>query len=517
MKSLRLMIAEDEALIRERLKKMIARSRLDIELVGEASNGKEALALARDKRPDLAIVDIEMPLLSGLDFLEEAKRSGVSLKALILTGFAQFAYARRAIYLGVVDYLLKPVQEETLFEALGRAIRESAHETRTARALDDAGRSARAACLLSLLERQEETVDMREVVATLARLGSPLVDAPLVVVLIHVEAGVPQGVESLRSALGELESEHPQLDLLPDGARRLLLVGNADRPETFLRHFSSQALAALAQTAGGAVTLGCGGVQPGLSGFRRAYQEASAALSTALVNGGGSLLLFDEIVESEDAIECISAMRSDLLPNLRLGNVEAVNRWLASTLARLRRERAGFETLLLFLSELLIVAKSFAAEIDNVPLVAEHADMTARRLLEETRDIAKIAAWCGELFAALIAASEAHQSRSTAEAARRIKEFIDAYYRDADLTLGRIALHVNLSQGYVSSVFGKAIGKSVVEYITELRLEKARHILESGDSNVNEAAEAVGYTDPYYFSKRFKRRFGVSPSYFVKR
>ena len=143
--------------------------------------------------------------------------------------------------------------------------------------------------------------------------------------------------------------------------------------------------------------------------------------------------------------------------------------------------------------------------------------MTARRLLEQTRDTSKIASWCGELFAALIAASEAHRSSSTAEAAQRIKGFIDAYYRDADLTLGRIALHVNLSQGYVSSVFGKAVGKSVVEYVTELRLEEARRILESGDVNVNEAAEAVGYTDPYYFSKRFKRRFGVSPSHFVKR
>jgi two-component system response regulator YesN len=517
MSPLKIIIAEDEALIRERLKRMIARSGLDIEVVGEASNGREALVLAQEKRPDLAIVDIEMPLLGGLDFLEEARKSGVAVKALILTGFAQFSYARRAIQLGVVDYLLKPVREQTLREALVRAARESAHETRSARALDDAGRSSRAACLLSMLEHQVEEVDVGEIAAALTRLGSPLVDGPLVVALFHVDAEVPQGVESLRAALRDLASEHPQLDLLPDGVRRLLLVANADRRETILRHFSSDALAALSNGAGGAVTLGCGDVQPGLSGFPRAYQEASAALSTGLLNGGGTLVLFDEIVESEAAIECIAATRSDLLPNLRLGNLEAAKRWLSAALARLHRERAGFETLLLFLSELLMAAKGFAAEIDNFSLLTEHAQTMARRLLEETRDLSRISSWCGELFGRLIEASESHRNASIADAARRIKQYIDASFRDPELTLGRIALQVNLSQGYVSSVFGKATGTSVVEYITELRLEEARRVLETGESNVNEAARAVGYTDPYYFSKRFKKRFGVSPSHFVRR
>jgi two-component system, response regulator YesN len=128
---MRLLIAEDEALIRERLKKIIVRSGLPIEIVGEASNGQEALTLALEKRPAVVIVDVEMPVLGGLEFLSAARDAGLRLRALVLTGFAQFEYARKALRLGVVDYLLKPVNEAVLVDALRRAEREIASEARS--------------------------------------------------------------------------------------------------------------------------------------------------------------------------------------------------------------------------------------------------------------------------------------------------------------------------------------------------------------------------------------------------
>ncbi|MGA2976146.1 MAG: response regulator [Spirochaetia bacterium] len=123
---MRVLIADDEALIRERLKKIIARSGLEIEIVGEASTGQEALTLALEKKPALVIVDIEMPVLGGLQFLSAARDAGLSLKALVLTGFAQFEYARKALQLGVIDYLMKPVSELALVDALRRVVRETA-------------------------------------------------------------------------------------------------------------------------------------------------------------------------------------------------------------------------------------------------------------------------------------------------------------------------------------------------------------------------------------------------------
>jgi two-component system, response regulator YesN len=123
---MRLMIVEDEALIRERLKRIIARSGLPIDLVGEASNGLEALTLALARKPDLAILDIEMPVHGGLDFLSAARDAGVSMRAIVLSGFAQ--HAKKAAQLGVSDYLLKPVDETALVDALRRAESEISRE-----------------------------------------------------------------------------------------------------------------------------------------------------------------------------------------------------------------------------------------------------------------------------------------------------------------------------------------------------------------------------------------------------
>jgi two-component system response regulator YesN len=128
---MRLLIAEDEPLIRERLKRIIARCGLAIDIVGEASTGQEALTLALERKPAVAIVDVEMPVLGGLEFLSAARDAGLSMKALVLTGFAQFKYAQKALRLGVMDYLLKPVDEAALVDALRRAEREITREKRS--------------------------------------------------------------------------------------------------------------------------------------------------------------------------------------------------------------------------------------------------------------------------------------------------------------------------------------------------------------------------------------------------
>ena len=115
MSKIKLLIADDEPMIREGLRDMLESFELNVNIVGEAKNGKEALHLSKTLEPDIILTDICMPKLSGLDFIHELKQvMHNQAHIIIISGFNEFEYARQAISLGVKDYLLKPIQEEEL-------------------------------------------------------------------------------------------------------------------------------------------------------------------------------------------------------------------------------------------------------------------------------------------------------------------------------------------------------------------------------------------------------------------
>src|SRR5690606_10436540 len=105
---------DDEPLIREGLKGVIDWNQFGYEVIGTAENGRTGLDMIRFHRPDLALVDIKMPGLNGIDMAEQAKKEGLQTKFVILSGYSQFAYAQKAIQLGMESYLLKPIDEEEL-------------------------------------------------------------------------------------------------------------------------------------------------------------------------------------------------------------------------------------------------------------------------------------------------------------------------------------------------------------------------------------------------------------------
>ena len=112
----RVVIADDEALARRVLRHML--SRLDVEVVGEAADGRQAGEVFREKQPDVVMLDGRMPGLSGLDAAEEILSENPNARLLFISAYDEFKYAQKALSQGAYDYLLKPVD----FYELARAI-----------------------------------------------------------------------------------------------------------------------------------------------------------------------------------------------------------------------------------------------------------------------------------------------------------------------------------------------------------------------------------------------------------
>ncbi|MDE7013183.1 MAG: response regulator, partial [Kineothrix sp.] len=106
---MRAVIVEDEVLIREGLCKLMNKMFPEIVIDGMAGNGKDGLACVEEKKPDLVITDIKMPMMDGLEMLTRIQELGIFPKVIVLTAYSEFAYAQRAVKLGVCDYIIKPV------------------------------------------------------------------------------------------------------------------------------------------------------------------------------------------------------------------------------------------------------------------------------------------------------------------------------------------------------------------------------------------------------------------------
>ena len=120
----KVMLVEDEEFILQGLKNILDWEAIGMQIVQTAHNGKEALEKWDQNPVDIIVTDISMPVMDGLDFLKELRKTEERARCIILTGYDEFDYAKRAITLDVEDYILKPINEEELEEVLKRCDEE---------------------------------------------------------------------------------------------------------------------------------------------------------------------------------------------------------------------------------------------------------------------------------------------------------------------------------------------------------------------------------------------------------
>lgn len=126
-----MVICDDEMILRNGLKSWVEKSGLPLKVSGTAGNGPQALELIADQKPFIALMDINMPGMAGLDVIEEIQNRGIDTRFIIISGHDEFQYARRACHLGVVDYLLKPIDREELVELLKKVLEQIRKEQLT--------------------------------------------------------------------------------------------------------------------------------------------------------------------------------------------------------------------------------------------------------------------------------------------------------------------------------------------------------------------------------------------------
>ncbi|MWV44272.1 response regulator [Paenibacillus sp. HJL G12] len=528
------MIIDDEYLIRERLKRLVEWEQLGFELAAEAEDGEEALELLEGAEVpvQLALVDINMPMIDGLEFARRAKESQPGLHIIFLTGYSDFDYVKMALRLGAANYILKPIDRDELAETLVKvrtAILEEevsrAHSAAVAVEVNDAYESTRARFMMRLLDASA-SMEEQERKAGLKRYCPKLAEGTLVLAVAGADPLDEESVAADLFAGRHAERRHEQaelgLSLLAEAMQPLegteicydtsgrLVMLSADEHQ--LEQACRKAVERIRDTAGLLMTLGVSGYC-NFAEAGRGYQEAVLAMRHKAVYGIGKIIRYDELPTGWKPFQ-LGGLREQLLIDLRLGNPEDAEVRIRELFNRFKANPTHIDQLYYIVYELIAVLNVYAEEQQIEMTEDEAAALNAASAVDRLEMPERIEAWINGRMQSLYARSESQKRSASARLVETAKAYIDANYTDAELDLTAISQSLHINANYLSRIFKTECGLSITEYVTLRRMNKAKELLMAGYRNVEYIAEHTGYSDPHYFSKCFKKFYSVPPSKF---
>lgn len=542
---LKIFLAEDEVVVRETIKRMIPWEELGFELVGEAADGEMALPLLIRQQPDLLITDIKMPFMDGLTLARLAKKEIPGLKVVILSGYDDFNYAKQAIGIGVEDYLLKPITKNALIERLSEIRSRYEHEKTQKEYYEKFQREMQAYEKNSSRDFFEALVggsmDMMEVYKRAEKLGLDIVAEAYNVLIFTMNCD--EDFSGQRDEYSSWEAE--SLELLENFfaghssamlfrsnifSYGVLLKGQRETIEENTRACVDEIRKILSRQDGRREWfLAVGQSVDRLSQIQKSYHTASRAFSQRYLYDE-NILYYDEMetmehpggqAETEDNAYLqkvdVNALNPAILQIfLSNGLQEETENFVKDYFYAIGQE--PMESLVFRNYVILNVRFSVISFIKGLGCDTnemESAD-TEEVLAESGKNMESAIAYAKKMISQAIEIRDQNSGNKNRSILKTAVDFIDSHYMDEEISLNTVANVANVSSNHFSALFSQNMGQTFIEYLTTLRMNKAKELLRCTGMRSSEIAGEIGYKDAHYFSYLFKKTQGMTPSDYRK-
>lgn len=507
---MKIVIIEDEIRIREGLVKLISKLENSYEIIGSAENGKAGYELVRQVKPDLVITDIKMPEMDGLEMLCCLYEEGNMPKTIVLSAYSEFEYARKAMRLGIKEYLLKPIVIGDLSAALHRVEEEIYQEKN---------------------QKQESFANVQQVFAGILwntlEVNEPLKkwlfenyqiteETSYHVICLYLGENFEKKKESGKRDLERLLAGRKKWNYVILEAQRerglLLLVYDCADVQELERWVQYQLLGNPNMVSGSAV-----GFIPNVS-----LEELKKAMEILLEHMDWNISLGKDVVISYPKVTrlqsspCIYPLEQENQMKLAIctGEKEKIRKkteefCMYFKSGKLYAPREIKECYVRFLWAFMNTAKEVG--------MLSNTGLEQQKLLEQIMG----AKTPEELETAIKNLLEKIDDREEENpdladlTVKRAQSLIHEFYQTG-ITLDEIAAKLNLTPEYLGTRFHKEVGMTFSNYIKNYRMMKAKELLISTNLKLYEIAQKTGYTDPKYFSRVFKDATGQLPADYRK-
>ncbi|GIO89547.1 response regulator [Paenibacillus lactis] len=533
----KLLIVDDEASVVEGLAHTIPWEHVGIDEVHKAYSGFEALEILQTQPVDIMITDIKMPRMSGLELIEITRTRWKKLKTILLSGHAEFAYAREAISLGTSEYLLKPVSDEVVLAKVGKAVESLRLERESDETYNRAVQAFRANLpqmrsefLNQLLQGMNSPEDVWTKKLELLEMSSAIC-SEAALMLVRMEDRLtemsPYDSSVMEYAIGNMadeifgdrfrlwrcrdihgylvffvfDSHDPKEERPPDIA-----------PEYELKHCASQLQMNVSRYLKGTISVLIGRRGRFPEDVRKLYQDSLLALRRHIGSHSDMFVYAADEEELHPVRSLQKCYEPPLLHHLlESGSWELVRDKLEQilkelSLAHSQSQEHVTEAFFFIYSSLSAYAHKNGRSLSDY-LGASLADVTG---LSQCTNAATLGKWVNQVLPLLEQSAERATRSDRSAAVSRMKRFIREHLSE-DISLQAIADHMYMHPVHVSRLFKMETGSNLSDYVLRLKMERAAEMLADHSLKNFEIALKLGYQNPNYFIRVFKKYYSVTP------
>jgi two-component system, response regulator YesN len=519
-----IMLVDDEPFIRESVKALVAWEEYGFSIVYETYNGKEALAFLETTPVDIIITDIKMPVMDGLELIEQVHLRYPNIRFVVLSAFDEFPLVKRAFKIGVQDYLLKSEMEEdeviATMNKIQKEIDDHPNDTSFAKTyLEDHPFLLGEHIFERILGGENDTfLERREKIQQLEQIGLTLTGVKYFVLLLTTTGGVipePLLFSILQNYSGCFYMGYREK------TRGILFTFPNDTPwpaalsviETFFKTVAERTTDTGGEHGSSySVTAGLSSEGRGMEAIVNSYRQASVALKYSFLRGKGKIVKFTSISDEKGNQKFDPEVKAREFRTL-------VNRQDFTALTE-KREWFCIKTIHLAPSQIdqvkrLFVLYSFYIS-DFFDRYSFPGDTAVHDKIKEFNEIIRTGGDLDDhnrwLISIINTITEVvcGKSQLIHNAVRYIHDHLHE-----EISLGDIAGHLQVSEPYLSRKFSGELGVRLSHFISKIKMEKAAELLKNSTLKIYEISEMVGYTNPEHFSRVFKRIMGKSPKQFT--
>ena len=532
---LKIFLAEDEFVVREGIKNNIDWEGHGYEFVGEASDGELALPMIQRLQPDIVITDIKMPFMDGLELSRLIKKEYPWMEIIILSGYAEFSYAKEAISIGVAHYLNKPINGNELLAQVDK-LAVKIEEKRRERELKEK-------YMTEMAENSVEDkrklfkhmvtgdINLTELLELAHSLDMDISAGQYSIMLFqiisshHTRTEYSGSVVSLYEKIEELAREEGAL-IFDRNTEGKAIIFRADTREE-LEEKQARVIAYIEDLPSQYPHISChGGTgEPAgrISGLPESFRQASQAYAHRFFSDKNGIRKYvnaeppitgDEGSFSISSIDPREVSRSRITEFLRQGQKDETEYFIDELLGNLGDGAMNSGMFRNYLAtEVYFAVIAFVDEIGADKAAIDTFDAAAGDIRD--KDTSK--EYFIRIMQKAIDLRDAGASNRYGSVIDEVKRYIEENYGDEELSLNKIAGHVNFSPNHLSMVFSAQTGMTFIKYLTDYRMNKAKELLRCTSRRGSDISYEVGYKDPHYFSYLFKRTQGMTPTQYRER
>jgi two-component system response regulator YesN len=526
-------IVDDEYLLRKLIARSVDWESLGFNIIGEAKDGEEAYETVQALHPQLVLIDINLPFIDGLELARMINKHDPTIKMIILTGHADFGYAKEAVSAGVMRYLLKPIQSEELTEALmevKKNLIEKDKEQKYIQRLETNVRESYPILLNNFLYSMlmsEFRVSESIVEEKLAYFNLELESNRLFIIVVEIDGLYELWSSEKERQLWSFALNNIGNEIISTKCKAITFIGpenklvciiNGNDEEAGLMETLSNLLKIkIKELLRFSVTVGISSGRNGFDNLHLCYNEALDALKLKFWLGNDRVIHYGmQCVAENKHFDRGESLKNELAIALRQMDKDKICGLIGSIYEEMKAEQISKEIVELNTIELMRQAAELCAENQVPPEAIWNEEARILEFVRSRETMDQLQNWLLKSYYHIVEYMEKNKKSNAAKLVQQAKEYIERHYANSQMSLADISQHVFLHPSYLSSIFKKETQTSIIEYINEVRLKQSKHLMDTqSDIMVNQITQQVGYNDPYYFSKIFKKRYGVSPTQYM--